>query len=194
MGKTNFTADRISAFQCPQGKPQVIFWDAKTPGLGLRVTQAGAKSFIFETRLHRKTIRSTIGDPRTWTIKEAQAEATRLKAMTDQGIDPRAMAKEKQAAAEAQRREAEVEAARRETSVKQAWDSYVAARSPKWSDRHLANHHALTSPGGKPRKRGRRPGDTELTTSGPLHTLMSKRLAELDAEANGLISISSGAA
>jgi integrase len=54
-----------------------------------RPTAAGAKSYIFETRLHGKTIRLTIGDVRTWTIGKAQGEATRLKALTDQGIDPR---------------------------------------------------------------------------------------------------------
>jgi hypothetical protein len=33
--------------------------------------------------------RTTIGDVRTWTIAKAQAEATRLKAQVDNGLDPR---------------------------------------------------------------------------------------------------------
>ena len=63
---------------------QSIYWDGKTPGLGLRVTAAGSKAFIFETSLNNKTIRMTIGDPRNWAIGDAQAEASRLKVMTDQ--------------------------------------------------------------------------------------------------------------
>ncbi|MBL4951704.1 DUF4102 domain-containing protein, partial [Neobacillus sp. YIM B02564] len=76
MKKVNFTAERVTNFKCESGKKQSIFWDGKTPGLGLRVTSTGAKSYIFETRLHGKTLRVTIGDVRTWSIVRAQAEAT----------------------------------------------------------------------------------------------------------------------
>ncbi|MEA3117632.1 MAG: hypothetical protein QOI13_902, partial [Paraburkholderia sp.] len=62
MDKTNFTVDRIASFQCEAGKKQSIYWDAKTPGFGLRVTAAGARSFVFESRLFGKTVRVTIGD------------------------------------------------------------------------------------------------------------------------------------
>lgn len=85
----NFTAARVAAFACEAGKTQTIFRDGKTPGLGLRVTSTGTKSYVFETELFGRTVRMTIGDVRTWHIAQAQAEATRLKAMTDQGIDPR---------------------------------------------------------------------------------------------------------
>jgi len=85
----NFTADRVAGFQCKSGKQQSIYWDGKTPGLGVRVTPAGTKSYIFETRLHSRTLRVTIGDLRTWTIGKAQVEARRIKTLTDQGIDPR---------------------------------------------------------------------------------------------------------
>ena len=60
----NFTAARVAGFECATGKKQSIYWDGKTPGLGLRVTAAGSKAFIFETSLNNKTIRMTIGDPR----------------------------------------------------------------------------------------------------------------------------------
>lgn len=96
--RENFTAGRIAAYKCEPGKTQRIYWDGKTPGLGLRVTPAGIKSLIFETRLNGKTLRMTIGDVRTWAIDEAQQEATRLKAMTDQGDDPRQVKAEKAAA------------------------------------------------------------------------------------------------
>ena len=91
----NFTAERVAAFTCETGKTQSIYWDGKTPGLGLRVTPSNARSYIFETRMHGKTIRTTIGDIRTWPIGKAQAEATRLKALTDQGIDPRELERAK---------------------------------------------------------------------------------------------------
>ena len=58
----NFTAGRVDGFKCVPGKKQSIFWDGKTPGLGIRVTATGAKSYIFETSLNGKTLRITIGD------------------------------------------------------------------------------------------------------------------------------------
>src|SRR3989304_5612246 len=102
MKRENFTADRVAGFKCAPGKKQSIYGDGKTPGLGLRVTANGAKSYIFETRLNGKTIRMTIGDSRTWSIGKAQAEASRLKVMTDQGIDPRQVIAEQEAAKEAE--------------------------------------------------------------------------------------------
>ena len=59
MGKANFTAKLVTGLQCAQGKQQSIYWDGKTPGLGLRVTTKGAKSYIFETSLHNRTVRLT---------------------------------------------------------------------------------------------------------------------------------------
>jgi hypothetical protein len=85
----NFTAGRVAAFTCADGKQQSIYWDGKTPGLGIRVTANGSKSYIFQTDLYEKTLRITIGDVSTWSVGSAQEEASRLKTLTDQGIDPR---------------------------------------------------------------------------------------------------------
>jgi integrase len=174
----NFTAERIASFKCPTGRQQSIYWDGKTPGLGLRVTAKGAKSYIFETRLHGKTIRLTIGDVRTWAVAKAQDEATSLKTLTDKGIDPRQLKMEQAARIEAER----MEAKRSDLTVTAAWNAYLEARRAKWSARHLANHEKLTEPGGKPRGRGRRPGESALTVSGPLFPLLARRLAEIDAD------------
>lgn len=107
MGKReNFTAERIAGLKCQPGKAQSIYWDGKTPGLGLRVTPNNAKAYIFETRLHSKTVRVTIGSPDVWPLETqwrtdkttgektehqrgARQEAARLKSLTDQGLDPR---------------------------------------------------------------------------------------------------------
>ena len=73
--RNNFTTDRIASFKCNANSKQTIYWDAKTRGLGLRVTTAGAKSYIFETKLHGKTIRITIGDVSNYSISKAQEVA-----------------------------------------------------------------------------------------------------------------------
>ena len=172
-GHENFTASRVAAFKCWPGKQQSIYWDAKTPGLGVRVTAAGAKSYVFETSLHGRTVRITIGDVRTWTIREAQDEATSLKTLTDKGIDPRQRKKEQQV--EAERRRAEDR--KREVLVSEAWDAYVKARCHKWSPRHVADHSAVAHLGGRQRQR------RECRTQpGALAALMARKLSDIDVD------------
>lgn len=195
MGKRdNFTAERIAGFECQQGKAQSIYWDGKAPGLGLRVTANGAKSYIFESRLHGKTLRTTIGSPDVWPLETqwrtdrdsgekveyrrgARQEAARLKSLTDQGIDPRQQAAERAAAAEALRAEAE----RKDVTVGEAWKAYVKARSHKWGERFAKAHADFIKPGGEKRGRGRHQ-EGEITRPGMLFPLMGLRLEEVTPE------------
>lgn len=172
MAKENFTAGRVANFQCEPGKQQTIFWDAKAPGLGLRVTAGGARSYIFESRLNGKTIRITVGDVRTWTVASAQAEATRYKAMTDQGIDPRQQRADQAAQAEAARAQAK----RQDLKFGDVWTIYLEARRARWGVGHYQNHINLASEGGQKKKRGK--GET---VAGPLAVLMKLPLSELTA-------------
>lgn len=172
--KENFTVDRVAGFKCQTGKQQSIYWDGKTPGLGLRVTSNGAKSYIFETRLHGKTLRITIGDVRTWTVAKAQKEATDLKAMTDKGIDPRQQIAEQRAKAEASRQEQQ----RQDVTLGEAWKAYIEARRPKWSARHYADHLYIIS-NGSPQ------GDDvqgKEKTAAALASLAPVKLSELTSE------------
>ncbi len=177
--RENFTAGRIAKLGCEAGKLQTIYSDPKTPGLGLRVTAAGVKSYVFETRLNGKTMRVTIGDASTWPIGKAQAEATRLKMLTDQGTDPRQQRRERAAATAAAHQAAQ----QQDLTVGEAWQVYVDARKPKWGERHLKNHQYMTKPGGEKRTRGRRKGEPKTTQPGPLNPLLALRLSALDAQA-----------
>ncbi len=172
VAKENFTADRVARFQCEPGKQQSIYWDGKAPGLGLRVTQAGAKSYIFEAWMHGKSLRVTIGDTRTWTIGKAQAEATRLKTLTDQCIDPRQQAAEQRAKSEADQANAKSKTA----LVADAWTAYLAHHKKRWGARHMADHLNLSQAGGEPRKRG-----NKLTVAGVLRPLLNMRMADINA-------------
>jgi integrase len=113
MQRERLTPDRIRRFTCPPESKQAFVFDTEAPRLAVRTTHAGAKSFIFEAKLNRQTIRITIGDVRAWNIDDARAEARRLQTLVDRGIDPRELAKEK---AEAKTAE---EAAKREADIRQ---------------------------------------------------------------------------
>ncbi|OTP75955.1 tyrosine-type recombinase/integrase [Caballeronia sordidicola] len=173
MAKVNFTAARIEGHKCEFGKDQTFLWDARAPGLGLRATASGAKSYIFQGKVHGGSVRVTIGDPRSWSIADAQEEARRLQVLVDAGINPREHKAEQRAVHDARK----AEQRRREVTFGEAWDAYLVARSSKWSERHLRDHEQHSDEGGKARKRG-----AGTTVAGPLATLRPIKLTELTGE------------
>ncbi len=181
MARVKLTSGRIASLALPIGSGQAFLWDTDQKQLAVRVTGDGTKkAFIFQSRLkNQKSIRLTIGDVGDWNIAEARIEAARMQVLIDKGIDPRQQNIEKAAAAEA----ATQAAKRQDLTVGEAWEDYIAARTPKWGARHLKNHEYMTKPGGKKRTRGKRKGEPSTTQPGPLHSLLALRLSELDGEA-----------
>ncbi|MDP9645445.1 tyrosine-type recombinase/integrase [Paraburkholderia caledonica] len=180
MAKVNFTAARVEAHRCEQGKSQSFLWDGKTPGLGLRATPSGAKAYIFQGKIHGSTVRITIGDPRSWTIDQAQERARTLQTLIDGGVDPREQEAEQKAAHEAR----QAAKRRQDVTVSEAWDDYLehlrTKISPKTkkprSERYILDHTNLASPGGGIAKRG---GKEKVR--GPLAPLMPLKLTEITA-------------
>ena len=180
------TAGLIAALRCPDGKEQAFLRDAVTRGLRVRVTAAGAKSYVFESKVLGKTLRRTIGDPDAWTIEEAREVATRLRVLVDKKTDPRDL--ERQQAEDAERLKAEAQAraddsaavqAAQALAVGTAWATYIAERRPHWGERNYADHLSMTHEGGKERKRL----SGVVTKPGPLAPIMAMRLVDLDAKA-----------
>ena len=169
------TAGAIERLVCPPGKDQVFLRDSKSPGLRVRATASGAKSFVFEAKLDRKTIRRTIGDAKAWPIEEARVEANRLRVTLDKGHDPRELDRELEAVKAAKVAEGVANA----LTVQEAWDRYTKERKPHWGDRNYADHEKMTQEGGKAHKRH---ADVK-TIAGPMASLMSMRLVDLDAAA-----------
>ena len=156
-------------------KAQAFLRDTKAPGLRVRVTNTGTKSFVFEAKLNRQTIRRTIGDVRAWSIEEARKEANRLRVELDKGTDPREIERQK-AAAEAAEWAAEAAQA---VTVGDVWPRYLAEGKPKrkdaWKPRYRADLQAMAAPGGEPKKRG-----TGTTRPGPLFPLLAMPLASVN--------------
>ncbi|SDW00937.1 tyrosine-type recombinase/integrase [Nitrosomonas oligotropha] len=173
----NFTADRVASFKCKEGSKQSIFWDGKQPGLGLRVTASGAKSYIFQTELHGKTLRITIGNYPSWSISAAQEKAASLKVITDQGVDPRQVETEKRAAKEAAETAKKAQETRETVTLAMAWEKYLTERKRFWSERHYSDHVNMMQPGGEKRARS-----SKLTVPGVLRSLANVRLIDLTQE------------
>lgn len=179
--KTKFTKTNVLQMKCP-ASGYIIAWDKKTPGLGLRLTANGARSFVFERRLHKRTVRTTIGDAITWELEAARIKARSLSVAIDGKRDPRIEAKEEADKAAAVR----LEAQRQGLILEGVWATYVEdrrtaydakKRRPAWGDRHSKMHELLAAPGGVKKKRGK-----GLTKPGPLRALMPLRLEEITSE------------
>lgn len=176
------TAGAIERLTCrTDTKAQAFLRDTKAPGLRVRVTNTGAKSFVFEAKLNRQTIRRTIGDVRAWSIEQARTEARRLAVVLDNGQDPREIERQQQADKAAAQAAAVAQVAverQNGVTVAEAWATYLEARRPFWGERNHADHIKLADAGGAPR--ARLPG--VATKAGPLAALMGLELRHLDAQ------------
>lgn len=170
--RVNLTAGAIERLTCPAGKQQAFMRDSEAPGLRVRVTAAGAKSFVYEAKLDRQTIRRTIGDVKLWSIEQARAEARRLAVVLDSGQDPREIERQQQAEKAAAKAAATAQA----LTVGEVWPLYLENGKPKrrdaWKPRYRADLEAMAAPGGEKKKRGQ-----GLTRPGPLYPLLALPLA-----------------
>lgn len=182
----DLTAGLVAALRCPAGRQQAFLRDAKAPGLRVRVTAAGAKAYVFESKVGGRTLRQTIGAVEAWTIEGARMKANELRVLVDQDTDPRELRRQQaeaqeRAVAEAQAQaaaEAQAQAARALT-VGAVWQRYIAERWPHWGTRSRADHASMTDTGGRARKRLQ----GEVTKPGPLAPLMAMRLIDLNVQA-----------
>lgn len=176
--RIRLTLDRIRKLTPPAGSQAVYVFDDDPKQLCVRVTPAGAKSFVFAGKLNRAPLRITIGDVKVWNLDDARAEARRLQALIDQGIDPRQEKAERLAAVEAKREEAR----RVEAPALEAWTAYIETRRAKWSEPHIRDHENVSKEGGELRTRGRRKGEGDKTLPGALRPLLLLPLARIDAD------------
>lgn len=178
--RVRFTAARVRGFACPADKSEATYWDDEALGLGLRVRPSGAKTYLFQFRIHGKAGRVTIGSPDTWGIDQARAEARRLKVLVDTGTDPRQEREDKDTAHTAKLAEkaAHVEEVRRQAvTLGELWPRYIEARRDDWGKHSLNDHIRAMQAPGLPRARSK-----ELTQPGALHSLKDARLPDLTPE------------
>lgn len=200
MARVRLTQTRIDDFQCEDGASQSFLWDSESPGLAVRATPTGRKTFIFQAKLgNGQTVRIPIGDTRAWRLESigtekpgARARARELQTLVDSGLDPRQVQAQQEAEAlcrakaEAARKAAEIEAQRRtEIVVGEAWNEYIAYQKARmdrgaencWGTRHFFDHEKLAQAGGVKRQKGN--GTTE---AGPLASLMKLKLARITSD------------
>jgi integrase len=99
----------------------------------------------------------------------------------DAGDDPRELDRQRETAAE-ERRKSELAQAEAERiaaiTVGTVWTDYLEKRRPYWGELHYRDHVDKSKPGGLPSER--RGANNKLTQPGPLASLMTFRLKDLD--------------
>jgi integrase len=173
--RVNFTVERVANFQCVPNKTQSFLRDARTPGLGLRVTLGGSRTYIFEARAGNKVLRRKIGDARTMLLKDAQAAATDLKRLTDAKKDPRELDRQHQSELEAEEQKRQVE----NSPALLAWNIYIESNDRDWSERYKLDHAVMSRPAGGTITRGKRPGMPDTKESGILRPILELPLAAI---------------
>ena len=83
-----FTNHSIDKLKCPRTKPLVYLWDPATPGLGVRCTNNGVKSFVLRYRLAGRQRIKTIGRVNAMDISKAIKKSRTLLGDIYAGKDP----------------------------------------------------------------------------------------------------------
>lgn len=90
------TKSTVADLESPS-KGYALHWDDELPGFGVRVTAAGVRSYIVESRVNGKTRRATIGKHGVFTADQARKLAKIKLGDMAKGIDPSAERKRLQA-------------------------------------------------------------------------------------------------
>lgn len=87
--KINFTKRAIEALPIPAlGQPVAVYRDAKTPGLCLRITDHGKRTFQIYRTLNGRPIRVGVGTFPVMSVEQAHRRAAELNAQINDGINP----------------------------------------------------------------------------------------------------------
>ena len=92
-------------------------WDEKVDGLAVRVTKAGAKSFVFRRQVHGRLVNITLGKTSGMIVEDARKAVLKLNGNTADGRDVRADRKAERA-----------KAARKPLTLGDAFEAFKDAR------------------------------------------------------------------
>jgi integrase len=86
--RVNFTVETLKAAVTPPDKSRIIVYDARVPGLALRVTSNGAKAFYFYRKVNGRPLKMKLGGFRDISIEQARTLASKVNGQVADGKDP----------------------------------------------------------------------------------------------------------
>ncbi len=88
QNKLNFTKPILNSLELPPSGKRTLYHDIKTPGLGIRVTDNGHKSFVVYRKINGKPERITLGRYPDLSIEQARNKAMEINVAIVQGENP----------------------------------------------------------------------------------------------------------
>jgi integrase len=139
--KTILTEQRVQDLKASGAT--IYVHDARMPGLSIRITRAGVKSYVFTKKVNRRLLRITLGKTAAMTLEAARKAASAYHGDIARGIDVGAARKAAKAAAAA-----------RATTLADAYEGFMAAKDRRPSTQKdykmLWRLHTPSSLKGKP--------------------------------------------
>lgn len=147
--KVKLTKRKVDALPAPT-TGQKIYWDTEQRGFGVRVTAAGAKSYVAQGRANGHTRRVTLAPVDLLGVDDARVRARRALLQMHDGVDITAERKRKAAKGRAQEvtlREIMGDYLKRKrtkngplrSATKESMEETVTARFPDWLDKPVAS-------------------------------------------------------
>jgi len=172
MPKIVIAKDTLETLPIPPNG-YVLYMDAKTPHLGVRVSPTGGKVWILERRFHGKTVRRTLGDAQRLTYTDAKRECRTVNGDLERGADAVTLTRQSRQAS----KQAELDGG---VTLRDAMTDYLEKKRRAKDDlplkaRTKADYLAMLD---VPRllKNG------TMTAGGPLRVLGAKRLKHITAD------------
>jgi integrase len=113
--KTILTEQRVQDLKASGAT--IYVHDARMPGLSIRITRAGVKSYVFTKKVNRRLLRITLGKTAAMTLEAARKAASAYHGDIARGIDVAAARKAAKAAA-----------ASKATTLADAYESFMAVK------------------------------------------------------------------
>ena len=88
MPTVNLTATGIDRAKPPKSDRREL-WDTVVPGLHVRITERGTKTYAVMTRLYGKQFRMALGRHGVISLAEARQKARNVLSLAQDGTDPR---------------------------------------------------------------------------------------------------------
>jgi integrase len=83
-----FTEEAIADLALPAGKNDLIVFDDKLPGFGVRLRSSGSRAWVVQYRIAHRQRRESLGDVRKVTLEDARKIARKRFAQVELGVDP----------------------------------------------------------------------------------------------------------
>lgn len=150
-------------------KPE-FYWDSEISGFGIKIG-ARSKSYVFQGRVGRKTLRIKIGDVKNWKLKEAKDQAKEFAVICNNGINP--LHEKAKRISEAEQKDAFNK--KQNIKFSEAWEVYLAENKSGWSERSYKDHIEMSRGGLDPSK-------NKIYKPQPISELLELKLSELTQE------------